>query len=256
MLEITPNNHISPATSGLNRYLHCGYVQRIEGQVDEQGNDMFLRLEFGNRGFPYMRSNSDFFASGTGWVSNIMRILIAEVDSEDDAGIAGVDSYQWKRYFWNSAVGQYDSQIEEGAFHITPTLLVNKVFVLNREGFEDETIDYDLSSYMPEVLYRGALSGNFVLDGLAFGDETFFFGNVQTTIGAIVHTTKIMIKLSENEFNGSLNSTFNGSINDATYVSEIGIFDDAQRLVAVAKPTYPIRKDQSRHLTFELEYDF
>lgn len=256
ILEVSPNTYADGVSSGLNRYLHCGYVQRVEGQVDENGNDTFLRLDFGGRGFPYMRSNSDFFTSGTGWVSNTMRVLIAEVDNSDDRGLIGVDSYDWKRYFFNNQVGQYDSQTEEGENHITPSLLANKVFILNREDFESTTQEYDLSTYMPEVLYRNALSGNVQLDSLVFGDETFFFGNVETTIGAVVHTTKILIKINENEFNASINPTFDGTRNSETYISEIGIFDDQQRLVGVAKPTYPIRKDQTRHLTFELEYDF
>jgi len=45
-------------------------------------------------------------------------------------------------------------------------------------------------------------------------------------------------------------------IHSEIYVTEIAILDDKNQVVAVGKPTYPIRKLSGKYLGFKLEVDF
>ena len=52
------------------------------------------------------------------------------------------------------------------------------------------------------------------------------------------------------------NTSFNGVFDTDTYITEVGILNANDILVAVGKPTYPIKKNASRYLAFQLEIDF
>ena len=93
--------------------------------------------------------------------------------------------------------------------------------------------------------------------GLTFGDESFFYGNLTTGIKSSVFKTIITICAKNNEFNtSSFNNTFDSLYNDSTFISEIGILDTNNELVGIAKPAYPIKKNEARFLSFQLELDF
>jgi len=64
------------------------------------------------------------------------------------------------------------------------------------------------------------------------------------------------IVAKDSEFNASNNGGFDGAEDANTYITEIGILNDQGLLVAVGKPTYPIKKSSARYLTFQLELDF
>jgi len=89
---------------------------------------------------------------------------------------------------------------------------------------------------------------------LSFGDETYFFGVVETEIKADVYTTDISINLPLNEFNTSTNSTWDG--NSKVYISEIGIYDSDKNLVAIGKLNNPVPKDSTISRTIVFAIDF
>ena len=47
-----------------------------------------------------------------------------------------------------------------------------------------------------------------------------------------------------------------GSFDKQTYISKIGIYDDNMNLIAIAKLASPVRKTETRDLTFKLKMDF
>ena len=47
-----------------------------------------------------------------------------------------------------------------------------------------------------------------------------------------------------------------GSIERQTYISKIGIYDKNKNLIAIAKLANPVRKTETRDLTFKLKLDF
>ena len=91
-------------------------------------------------------------------------------------------------------------------------------------------------------------------DKLCFGDEVYFFGNVETDIEADVYTSDLSINLALGEFNSTTNPTWDGISSVA--ISEIGIYDEDKNLVAIGKLNNPIIKDSSITRTISFAIDF
>ena len=89
---------------------------------------------------------------------------------------------------------------------------------------------------------------------MGYGEEAFFFGTVRTDIRATVYTTDIPIQLPLNEFNTTTNPTWNGV--ESVAISEIGIYDDNNNLVAIGKLNHPISKDATIARTIAFQLDF
>ena len=100
------------------------------------------------------------------------------------------------------------------------------------------------------------MNANYLQDGLTFGDESFFFGNVKADILATVFKTVLTVLAPDTNFNSTANPSFNPLLDSNTYITEIGVLDANNVLVGVGKPTYPIVKNSSRYLAFQLEIDF
>ena len=54
----------------------------------------------------------------------------------------------------------------------------------------------------------------------------------------------------------SNNETFDSLVDENTYITEVAILDNQNNTVAVGKPTYPLKKANSRYLAFQLIIDF
>ena len=91
---------------------------------------------------------------------------------------------------------------------------------------------------------------------LNFGDEAFFFGTLLTNILATTYKSIMTVFAANDQFNTSLNDSFDDSLDTNTYITEIGVLDNLGNLVAIGKPTYPITKNNGRFLAFQLEIDF
>ena len=96
-------------------------------------------------------------------------------------------------------------------------------------------------------------------DTLQFGDERFFYGNLETYIGANIYKTTFNITVPANAFRYSSNPT--RSSNTSTQVpdiriSEIGIYDAAGDLVMIGKLSIPVRLENGRTVMIEMSMDF
>ena len=93
---------------------------------------------------------------------------------------------------------------------------------------------------------------------LQFGDEKFFYGNLETYIGATIYKTTFRIDISADDFKTTGNPTrSNASANEANIrVTEVGIYDDAGSLVMIGKLSKPVLLTAGNTITFELSMDF
>ncbi len=243
-------------TYGYGPAIHCNYIQKIKGYTDENGLSYYLSAKFPSRSFPMMRKGSEMVAfSGSGWNANKVQLLVAKVDDADDLGLGYVPTNGWVAI---SNMTQGGNGIFSGSSTSTcidPAELTSHQFIVSNEDYVSGST-YDLSEHYPDFFTRTDYKEPVQQLGLTYGNETLFLGVIQTVMAATTYKTTWMVTAADTDFNSSLNSTFDGTVNDSTYITEIGIFDDKQRLVGVAKPTWPIRKNQGRYLTFELEFDF
>lgn len=115
----------------------------------------------------------------------------------------------------------------------------------------DASIDnnYDLNDYI-ELAQLSNPTGH------TFGDETFFYGNIETDIKATIYKSLITCNVLPNKFINSANPTFNPN-QDKTSFTEMGIYDNNDELVAIGKFSQPlVRKYNSDMLIIQATIDF
>ena len=249
-------------SSGYQPAMHCGYISKIEGFTDENGYAQYLTCSFPTRSFPYLRERNDFNTfSGTGWSANKVQILVQEVRKSEDRGLDALHPGRWSGAsdFMTFGNGVYSGASNHTT--INPSYLQGHQFVISLDDIESGTTQPAFTSGPNNNLY-GVSSGftaynDFVnTTGLTYGNEDFFFGNIKTKIMSTTYKTVFTIVAKDSELNSSNNGGFDGTEDANTYITEIGILNESGALVAVGKPTYPIKKSSARYITFQLELDF
>lgn len=120
-------------------------------------------------------------------------------------------------------------------------------------------VNYDVINAMSvnEFVLSNFITIPSVLDTtFSFGDENFFFGNLTTDIKATIFKTLFTINVLPNTFITSQNPTFNEN-SDKVKITEIGIYDEDDDLVAIGKFSQPlVRLTYSDVLIIKATIDF
>lgn len=237
----------SGSTYGHPQGIHCQYVKKIQGQVDSSGNPQYLSLNFPTNSFPYLRSSAGTATySGTGWNSNRIQLLVNEQLESLGYEINTVPSDGWKRVSTTFGNGIYSGDTTD--ITIDPLKLNGNQFVISREDYVSG------STYVLDSQFYTRIDET--TNGLPFGGEDFFFGSITSNIMATAFKTIITAYAPDTSFNSSLNPSFDYTLDDSTYITEIGVLDANDVFVAVGKLTRPIKKSSGRYLAFQLELDF
>jgi len=252
---ITESNstYSSGSTFGYPQSLHCGYIQQIDGETDDNGNNQYLTATFPTNSFPYLRSSSNMDASsslsGTGWNANKVQLLVSEQDLGTDTEVVTLEDVaptEWKLISSSVGNGIYTGDTTD--LTIEPNKLNGYQFIISQEDYDSGT------TYVLDSVFT--TNDDKSLTGLTFGCESFLFGNVKADALSTTYKTVITTFAKNDSFNSSNNSTYDANLDDNTYITEVGILDNAGNLVAAGKPTYPIIKNEGRFLTFQLQIDF
>ena len=93
---------------------------------------------------------------------------------------------------------------------------------------------------------------------LQFGDERFFYGNLDTYIGATIYKTIFTLNISADDFKFTSNPTRSDSdVNPPEIrVSEVGIYDNSGTLVMIGKLSKPVTLSSGNTIMLELSMDF
>ncbi len=224
----------------------CAYYSQIDGAVDSSGNPEYLKVNFPINSFPYMRSSSgmDTF-SGTGWNANKVQLLVNEVNTTTYpfAQAGSIPNEDWRLISTASGNGIYSG----GTSTIDPLQLQGFTYTISQQDYDSGTTYSMAGAY-------SAFTQN--MDLLTFGDEYMFYGNIKTGIKATIYKTILTVLAPDTQFNSTLNPTFDGLYDTDIYITEIGVLDLDGNLVAVGKPTEPIKKNASKYLAIQLEIDF
>lgn len=242
---------IPTGTTVIDNYsqaIHCNYIHKINLSTTNPYVQE-ISLNFPNiNDFKFLASSTTGSTNpyGIGYTAHKIHALVQIVNNSGFTTYADVKPYsdKWKQVDITSQVTGYTSG---GTVFLTPaqlTTVVFKISLLNYTGFTAYNLDYlnyPSSSQVGDD------------DILAFGEATFFFGNVKTQIKADVYTTDISINLPLNEFNSSTNLTWG---DETVYISEIGIYDSNKNLVAIGKLNDPVAKDGTIARTIVFALDF
>lgn len=243
------STYSSGSSYGYPATLPCQYIQRLDGTVDSSGVPQYLRGIFNSSMFPYLRNSIGMNSfSGTGWNANKIQLLVNRVDLTTNPGVNfdSIPTDTWKRVSTTVGNGIYTGATN--SLTISPSDLVGYQFVISQEDYDSGT------TYVLDSSFYSNNDINY--SGLTFGNESFLFGNITAGIMATTYKSIMTIVAASDDFNSSTNLSFNGLLDDKTYITEIGILNNNNVLVAVGKPTYPILKSDARYLAFQLEIDF
>ena len=87
---------------------------------------------------------------------------------------------------------------------------------------------------------------------LQFGDENFFFGNIETDIMATIYEMKYNVTVSNTQFNTSTNPTWN--VGNKVRITEIGLYDSTKDLMAIAKLRTPVKRQGTQTFVIKIDY--
>ena len=243
---------------GYPQSLHCGYINQIDGDVDSSGNKKFIKATFSSESFPYLRQSADMTGSsevltgGTGWNANKVHLLINSATTTSNPTINTVSPDTWKLI--STGIGNGIFTGASTSTTITASELQGHTFIVSQEDYNSGTT-YVLSGQYSAFTQNPDYASN----RLTFGNESFLFGNISAAILATTFKTVITVYARNNEFNSTNNESWNSLLDSNVYITEVGVFKNVggrDVLVGIGKPSYPITKNSSRFLVFQLEIDF
>lgn len=242
------SNSVTALSYGHPPVLPCGYIKKIDGQMDSDGNPNYLQIDFPNQNsFPYMRGPQSYnaYTSIGGWNAWTVQILVNEQLSELNYDISNVPSDGWLKVsdLTLGGNGIYDRSNYSDST-INPNKLNSYNFIISREDVTSGST-YTLPSSIA-----------YAMDDLTFGDEYILHGTIRSGILSTSYKSTITVTAKNPELNSSDNSTYDKQLHSEVYVTEVAILDSLNQVVAVGKPTYPIRKLAGKYLGFKLEVDF
>lgn len=241
---IPPIPPIPPTSIGVgnSKYVHCNYIKRMVLSSDDPKMEQIV-VSFQNiDDFKFL---SDDVYNITGYTANKIYTLIQLVENSGFTTIMNVkpDSAKWKKYNITNQITTYSI-----GDYITPAMLTSQLFKIPLKNYDNFDV-YNISDYINYPTKQASDDTD-----LCFGEEELFFGNITTNIKAIAYTTDVAISLGLNEFNSTTNETWDG--NESVVISEVGIYDNENNLVAIGKLNNPIPKDSTITRTIVFDIDF
>lgn len=193
--------------------------------------------------FPYMRSNTN---SG-GFYGNEFKVMYQITTG--DRPLTG----SWKVLNFSASVSG-TTGIDVGKLETQNPLVVNvgsPIFQLSQINTSSAT------TY--SIIESLSMASSSSPDILQFGDERFFYGNVEAFIGATIYKTLFNININASNFNKTTN--ISRSSDPTTNpplikVSEVGIYDNDGDLVIISKLSNPIKLTPGSSTMIELSIDF
>jgi hypothetical protein len=87
---------------------------------------------------------------------------------------------------------------------------------------------------------------------LNFGDEYYFYGNLETDISATIYEMRYLINLGRNQFTNTSNPTWTSGT--TSYITEIGLYDDNKDLMVISKLQSPQLRQGIQQFVVKLDF--
>jgi hypothetical protein len=196
---------------------------------------------------PYMRKIEAPGYDGLGFYAYNFKLLYQIVGDENERP----DPSAWKVYDYTSTL-----ITQTGSTTINPILLENQTpasngFVLNT-SLDSIATTFDLITTL-------SMAPNTQPEILQFGDERFFYGNLETYIGATIYKTLFDINVNTSKYSLTTNPTRSQQTTTNPpniKVTEVGIYDSSQNLVVIGKLSEPVALLPGQTIMLELGIDF
>jgi hypothetical protein len=208
-------------STGFTDSLHCNYYSFISASSGATTtNSDNIAVKFGPE-FKFLNQPLNTYTSAdlSGYSANSMKILVQMVEGENRP-----ISTAWKEI---DVTPEISGSSING--YITMSGITGTTFQINQQTYDNAT-SYDLGSYitLPEINQPEYLN---------FGDEYYFYANLETDITATIYEMKYLVNLGRNQFTNTSNPTWMSGT--TSYVSEIGLYNDKKDLMVISKLQSP-----------------
>lgn len=232
-------------TDSFTNSIHCNYYQKIQGPDIAckpllTAQDVSIRFGGGFNCMNYELTNDNECCNiTTGYYANKFEIICQKVSGNDRP-----DPSEWR-------IIDFTSQLSNTTIngYLTPSGLTGTTFVITDDIYENAN-NYDLTDYIS----LPSIGDN--ENSLTFGDEYYFYGNVETDIQADIYEMRYKINLTQSEFNVTSNPTWGGNNegDNPTYITEIGLYDSNKDLMIISKLQSPVKRQGIQQ--FLVKFDF
>jgi hypothetical protein len=230
---------LSNSSSGYTSGLHCQNVTPIVfGGINDEpcapdASRKDVDIIFPTGQLPYM-----MVSGGTGWYADTFELLVQRVPS----GTAPNPS-NWTKIDYTASIGGHVI-----GDRIDPLNLESTTYTVTEDLFTNSGSTFNLDDYIniPEIGET---------DILQFGDEYFFYGNMEASGLNTKYRTQFEFTIPPTQFNNSTNPTFANS-GQLPHISELGVYDNVGNLVAIGKFITPIEKTNVTTIILEVALDF
>ena len=215
--------------SGATSSLHCNYYSSIQPDVTVTANTQNVAVRFGDE-FTFM-SQEQF----SGYSATSMKLLCQIV-----TGDTRPSPTAWREIDVTTAM-----TLSNG--YITMNSITGTTFQITTDNYYPATgaTLYQLNNYI-DIPLNGSTNQ------LNFGDEFYFYGNLETDITATIYEMNYLINLGRNQFTDTSNPTWTKGTK--SYVTEIGLYDSNKDLIVISKLQSPELRQGIQQYVVKLDF--
>ena len=229
---------LSNGSSGYTSSLPCQNITCVKyaGAAEPCAPDASnknVEITFPSGQLPYMTQSG-----GIGWYADTFEILVQRV-----VGGTIPNPASWVKLDYTANISGHTM-----GDRINPIDLENTTFTITNDLYTNSGSTFNLHDYIniPEIGETEILQ---------FGDEDFFYGNMEASGLNRKYRTLFDFTIPPNQWNFSTNPTFNNS-GQNVHISELGVYDNVGNLVAIGKFISPIEKTNVTTIILEVALDF
>ena len=216
-------------STGFTNSLHCNYYSVIQGPstgctIESQN----VAVRFGDE-FPFLSEGAL-----SGYSANSFKLLCQIV-----SGNTQPSPTAWREIDFTSEIS--GTSING---YLTVSGLTGTTFQITNALYSNASA-YNLANYIdiPENGYPEILN---------FGDEYYFYGNLETDITATIYEMRYLINLGRNQFTNTSNPTWTSGT--TSYVTEIGLYDSNYDLIVISKLQSPELRQGIQQYVVKLDF--
>lgn len=216
--------------TGSTNGMHCNYYSKVKGSSDTgQTNDVIVR--FGDE-FPFLIEEMDIQPSG--FTCTNVKLICQKVEN----GLRP-DPMLWREIDVTSAITANTGSINISGAEISGTT------------FQVTKADYDSASFyrLEDYIDLPLLNYN---TGMTFGEEYFFYGNIETDVQATIYEMKYLVNLATSQYIRSSNPTWTSGT--PVYFTEVGLYNSNKELLMYTKLQSPEKRQGVQQIA--VKYDF
>jgi hypothetical protein len=221
--------------TGETASLHCNYYSFIRSTAKSANDSQNVAVRFGPEFQFLTQPVSPYVPTDyTGYTATSMKLLCQVMNADGQPSPTG-----WREI---DVTDQLTSSMVNG--YITMSGITGTTFQITQADYDTSTV-YNLANYIDIPL-------NGYPNQLNFGDEYFFYGNLETDISATIYEMKYLITLGRNQFTNTSNPTWTSGT--TSYVTEIGLYDYNKDLIVISKLQSPELRQGIQQYVVKLDF--